>query len=136
VFILKNSIGKSLPEKCIALLRNYYCSGQKKGPIGMEYNFFLNFHIFHSILMLMLFFFGKMIRFSACSYELLLSQYIKLAFFLKEKGALIWNLKMDTTYILLYAFFPLLNWLTFNTSSSIPTDYLHLLWFSRYTWLL
>ena len=30
-----------------------------------------------------------------------------------EKGALIWNLKMDTTYILLYAFFPLFELIDF-----------------------
>ena len=107
MFILKNSIGKSLPEKCIALLRNYYCSGQKKGPIGMEYNFFLNFHIFHSILMLMLFFFWQNDPFFSMFIRVTSESIHKISFFFKGKRGI--NLKFEdghNLYLTLCIFSP------------------------------
>ena len=110
MFILKNSTGKSLPEKCIALLHNYYCSGQKKGPIGMEYNFFfeLSYFLFNSNVNA--FFLAK---WSVFQHELLLSQYIKLAFFLKGKRGI--NLKFEdghNLYLTLCIFSPFwIDWL-------------------------
>jgi len=49
VVLLMNSLGKSVSEKCIVLLCNYYCFGHKRGP--KEEKKFFYFFVLHPILM-------------------------------------------------------------------------------------